>query len=78
MPERTNKTPKNVPGRYYVDDTCIDCGLCPETAPGTFRRDDVNGVSFAWKQPVTAEEIALAEQAAEGCPTDSVGNDGGA
>src|SRR5262245_5938596 len=76
MADRHSKTPNNVAGRYYVDETCIDCGLCREIAPATFSLDDVNRVSFAWRQPVTTEEIALAEQAVECCPTESVGNDG--
>ena len=27
--------PRNVPGPFYVDATCIDCDLCRETPPGT-------------------------------------------
>ena len=71
-----HRTPENVPGRYYVDDTCIDCDLCRQTAPQIFQRHDANGYSIVFRQPVTPEEIALAEEAREGCPTDTIGNDG--
>jgi hypothetical protein len=40
MANRNDKNPGNVPGPFYVDTTCIDCDLCRETAPSTFRRDD--------------------------------------
>ena len=76
MPNPHDKVPDNVAGPYYNDTTCIDCGLCPEIAPGIFKRQDDLGFSYVYRQPVTPEEIALAEQARESCPTESIGNDG--
>jgi len=76
MANPQDKVPENVPGPYYNDNTCIDCGLCPEIAPQIFRRQDDNGYSYVWRQPATPEEIALAEEARESCPTESIGNDG--
>jgi ferredoxin len=76
MADKKLKNPENVPGKYYVDATCIDCGLCPDTAPQIFKRFDHGGYSIVHKQPETLEEIALAEEARDGCPTDSIGNDG--
>jgi ferredoxin len=76
MADPTSKSPGNVPGRYYVDDTCIDCDLCRETAPTVFMRNDAEGMSFVHHQPVTEEEIALAEEALESCPTETIGRDG--
>jgi 4Fe-4S single cluster domain of Ferredoxin I len=29
-------TRKNVSGKFYCDDQCIDCDLCRETAPANF------------------------------------------
>ena len=76
MADKNLRTPENVPGKYYVDHTCIDCGLCPDTAPHTFKRFDVGGYSIVHRQPLTPDEIALVEEARESCPTDSIGNDG--
>ena len=76
MANPIHRTPENVPGRFYVDDTCIDCDHCRSTAPEFFRRDDAGGYSVVYRQPVTPEEIASAEQALTECPTDSIGNDG--
>ena len=70
------RTPENVPGPYYVDDTCIDCGLCPDTAPQVFQRFDPGGYSIVHHQPTTPEDITLAEEARSARPTDSIGNDG--
>lgn len=76
MAEPLLKTPENVPGRYYVDETCIDCDLCRSQAPDFFRRFDSIGLTAVFRQPATREEISLAEEARDGCPTDSIGNDG--
>lgn len=76
MAEPTLKTPENVPGLYYVDETCIDCDLCRSSAPEFFKRLDSQGCTIVHQQPVTPEEIALAEEALSGCPSNSIGNDG--
>lgn len=76
MATTTDRLPQNIVGRYYVDSSCIDCDLCRTTAPAFFRRDDEIGFSIVHRQPVTPEELALAEEAREGCPTESIGNDG--
>ena len=78
MADRTQKTPNNVPGPFYVDETCIDCDICREKAPAIFRRDDESGFSYVWRQPTTGDEQALADEAMASCPTDTIGNDGDA
>jgi ferredoxin len=75
MPNPNLKNPENVPGRFYVDDTCIDCDLCRSTVPGVFRRVDEYGYSAVYRQPVTPEEIAAATEAAADCPSESIGID---
>ena len=77
MADFRNRTPLNVPGRYYVDDQCTDCDLCRHMAPNHFKRNDEMGYSYVYKQPETEEEIQLIERECVGmCPTDAVGNDG--
>ena len=76
MANPQDKSPENVPGPYYNDSTCLDCGLCPNLAPQIFRRQDEGGYTYVYHQPVTPEEIALAEEALQCCPTESIGNDG--
>lgn len=76
MANPADRLPENVPGRYYVDAACIDCDLCRETAPAIFRRHDETGFSVVQRQPLTPEEIALAEEARQGCPVEAIGNDG--
>src|SRR6185503_1158737 len=78
-PEMANKADKwaqNAAGKFYVDQQCIDCDLCRETAPGFFTRHDEGGYSFVHKQPTTEEEIAVCMEALEGCPVEAIGNDG--
>ena len=76
MAQRNLKYPQNVPGSYYVDDTCIDCDVCRSNAPQFFARYDDGGHSYVHRQPVTPTELAEAEEARQGCPTDSIGRDG--
>ena len=75
MADKNNKLPENVPGRFFVDDQCIDCDACRETAPGFFRRNDDKGYSYVHKQPTTPQEVAECEEALEGCPVEAIGKD---
>jgi len=76
MADAANKYAENVAGKFYVDDQCIDCDLCRETAPANFKRNDDGGHSYVYKQPESPEEEALCKEAMEGCPVEAIGNDG--
>jgi ferredoxin len=76
MADIANKYPDNVAGKYYVDNQCIDCDLCRETAPNNFTRSDDGGYSYVFKQPETPEEEAQCKEAKEGCPVEAIGDDG--
>lgn len=76
MAEKANKYPQNVLGKFYVDDSCIDCDLCRETAPANFTRNDDGGHSFVKKQPTTPEEEELCKEALSHCPVNAIGEDG--
>ena len=76
MANKDEKWECNIPGKFYVDQQCIDCDLCRETAPEFFARNDDGGYSFVTKQPTTEEEIALCTEAKEGCPVEAIGDDG--
>ncbi|MEO6181869.1 MAG: ferredoxin [Verrucomicrobiota bacterium] len=77
MADKNLKHSENVPGKYYVDNTCIDCDLCREVAPQFFKRNEEGGHSYVWRQPVTTAEVCVAEEARASCPTETIGNDGG-
>ena len=74
MADVANKYPENIPGKYYVDNQCIDCDLCRETAPDNFKRNDDGGYSFVYKQPTTPDEEARCKEAKEGCPVEAIGD----
>ena len=76
MADIANKYPENTAGRYYVDNQCIDCDLCRETAPNSFKRNDDGGYSFVHKQPETPEEENQCKEAKEGCPVEAIGDNG--
>jgi ferredoxin len=76
MADSANKYAENVDGKFYVDDQCIDCDLCRETAPANFKRNDDGGHSYVYKQPESPEEEAVCKEAMEGCPVEAIGSDG--
>ena len=76
MADKDAKYEENVPGKYYVDDTCIDCDACRAAAPDNYERDDDGGFSYVSKQPETDEEREMCVEAMEGCPVEAIGDDG--
>lgn len=76
MADIANKVKESIAGKFFVDDQCIDCDLCRETAPDHFRRSDDGGYSYVYNQPKTQEEIDLCMEALEGCPVEAIGDDG--
>lgn len=78
MADVENKYSDNAAGKFYVDDQCIDCDLCRETAPAFFTRNEDEGYSFVKKQPTSAEEVELCEEAMNHCPVNAIGDDGDA
>ena len=70
MASKHKALPTNVPGDFFVDSGCIDCGTCRWVALGTF--DGKNDQSFVRQQPEGAQ-IAAALRAVVACPTGSIG-----
>ena len=71
-----DKYEDNVAGKFFVDEQCIDCDLCRETAPTCFNRNDDGGYSFVTKQPENEEEEEQCKEAMEGCPVEAIGDFG--
>jgi glyoxylase-like metal-dependent hydrolase (beta-lactamase superfamily II)/ferredoxin len=63
---------ENVPGSFFVDQTCIDCDLCRQIAPSIFKENADH--SFVARQPETADERGRASMALVACPTASIGS----
>ena len=76
MADIDNKYEDTAKGKYYVDEECIDCDLCRETAPNCFTRNDDGGYSFVTSQPDNEEDEELCREAMEGCPVEAIGDDG--
>jgi ferredoxin len=76
MADRNDRFEDNAPGKFYVDTQCIDCDVCRDMAQDNFTRNDDNGYSFVFRQPVTQEEFDLCIEAMSQCPVEAIGNDG--
>lgn len=61
----------NVDGQFYVDDTCINCGVSRHYAPTIF--GDTGTHACVKKQPGNEEEMLAAMQALLACPVSSIG-----
>src|SRR5499426_2919871 len=61
----------NIPGNFFVDDTCIDCDLCRQIAPSVFKEESDHSVVH--HQPENDTEIHRAAMALVACPTGSIG-----
>ena len=76
MADITRRVPQNAPGKFYVDDTCIYCDLYVEIVPAIYAEHNDRGWAYVLRQPQTPEEIRLAMEAVDACPTESIGADG--
>ena len=76
MADKNHKYPENAVGTFYVDEECIDCDLCRQSAPKNFIRNEEKGYSYLMKQPESPEEEKGCKEAMEGCPVEAIGSDG--
>jgi glyoxylase-like metal-dependent hydrolase (beta-lactamase superfamily II)/ferredoxin len=61
----------NVPGEFFVDSTCIDCGTCRQVAPEAFAEGD--DASYVHRQPADAAAAHRAAMALVACPVAAIG-----
>jgi glyoxylase-like metal-dependent hydrolase (beta-lactamase superfamily II)/ferredoxin len=73
MAQRSKAHPENVPGPFFVDRTCIDCGTCFEFLPSVYR--EAGEHSSVRRQPEGEVERHRALMALLACPTGSIGTD---
>ena len=76
MAELSDRYEINVVGKYFVDEQCIDCDLCRESAPMNFARSAEIGHSYVYKQPENEAEELSCKEAMEGCPVEAIGDFG--
>ncbi|GAB4365980.1 MAG: ferredoxin [Spirochaetales bacterium] len=74
MADKANRIPDNVPGKYYVDESCIGCNLCFSTAPSVFAMN-ADEKAYVMKQP-DESELADVQAALDSCPVSAIGDDG--
>ncbi len=71
MADPAKRRQENEPGRFFVDETCIDCDTCRWMLPSVY--DRVNGKSAVVRQPEGDDEELAALKAVVACPTASIG-----
>jgi glyoxylase-like metal-dependent hydrolase (beta-lactamase superfamily II)/ferredoxin len=73
MAKLAERLSENADGEFFVDSSCIDCGVCREIAPESYARSDSLGASIVRRQPQSQEEIVRAAMGLVACPTSSIG-----
>ena len=63
----------NAPGRFFVDDSCIDCDACRQLAPRVFARAGDQSIVVAQPDDGDAAATERALMALVACPTASIG-----
>ena len=78
MADKNHKLPENVPGPWYVDDTCKPCRVCMDVsgADAFLKYNDDESYVYFFKQPEGKEELEAAEETMAICPENAIGSDG--
>ncbi len=67
---------QNLRGRFYVDESCVYCGLCDAIVPTVFQYFKEGGWAVFFHQPKSEAELAAADECVDACPTESIGRGG--
>ena len=62
MADKNAKQPEGVPGKWYVDTTCVPCNSCMDEAGNLLKYSDDQSHVFFFKQPATPDEEARIEK----------------
>lgn len=72
MADPARRHPKNAPGPWFVDTSCISCDTCTDVSPEIFGRDEARKAYVREHRPADA---ALFQFALESCPVEAVGEE---
>lgn len=76
MANKQFKYAENSPGAFYVDEECIACDACLDSAPNHFQMTADKDHAYVARQPETDSERTACLEALAGCPVDAIGQDG--
>jgi len=78
MADKAHKLPENVPGPWYVDDTCTPCRVCLDVplAEQFLKYNDEETYVYFYRQPEGDDELEAANETMAICPQNAIGEDG--
>ncbi|MFK5924292.1 MAG: ferredoxin [Verrucomicrobiota bacterium] len=59
-----------------MDEECICCSLCSESAPEFFRESSEGGYHIVFAQPQAEREVLQVLEAMKDCPVEAIGDVG--
>jgi ferredoxin len=75
MATLTKRVSEDATGEFFVNEQCIDCDLCRQTAPTVFSRkmNGIAGITYVRRQPENEHEQSLCMEALRACPVEAIG-----
>lgn len=73
MADFEDRWEQNVPGEFFVDQTCIACDACVKEAPLSFKMNDIEGHAYVFFQPQSDNQVEQAIEALRLCPVEAIG-----
>ena len=64
-------TKENIPGKFYVKNSCVGCGMCTDSASDYFKLNE-EGYACVYKQPSNDDENKICKEALENCPVNAI------
>ena len=64
---------ENLPGKFFVDFSCISCDTCTNIASDTFTLTTDKDHAYVKSQPRNDHGINQAKEAMYACPVDAIG-----
>ena len=71
MADSKRRVSGNAAGDFFVDTSCINCGVSRHYAPDTFGDDGAH--AFVQAQPSSEQEVLAAQMALLACPVAAIG-----
>ena len=62
----------NIPGQFYVHDSCIACDTCTQVCPSCFKLTDDFDHAIIFNQPVTKKDLEECNEAISACPVGAI------
>jgi len=72
MTDSSGYREQSLPGMYFIDGTCICCGVCTTYAPALFAVNLEKEIGYVQRQPQDKKEEIAVRKALANCPVSAI------